>query len=218
MNRGSKRGPTLRRHKRSGHAFAKFNGRQIWFGPWDEREAHSEFAAFRAQWESNGRRLVEEDAAGVPLVEHVVASWLMARGETAAQAVNVLGILTETHGREPADRFTLAKLRRLRARLTEDGVDRAGVNAGVEAIKAAFELAAAEGTVARTIADALVELSLDALAERYLDHCEIYYRRRDGAQSPPETPARSVAVAVGRAGKGQPILPRRFASRRVRSD
>ena len=59
MNTGTRRGPTLRRHKRSGRAYARFNGRQIWFGPYDDNETHARFHAFKARWEQNGRKLSE---------------------------------------------------------------------------------------------------------------------------------------------------------------
>ena len=63
MNAGSKRGPSLRKHKRSGHAYAKFNGRQEWFGPFDDPESHAEFARFKAEWEANGRRIPDDPDA-----------------------------------------------------------------------------------------------------------------------------------------------------------
>ena len=57
MARRIKSAPTLKRHKRSGNGYARFNGRQFWFGPFDDPESHSRFAAFKARWEVNGREL-----------------------------------------------------------------------------------------------------------------------------------------------------------------
>lgn len=37
MHTRSKRSPTLCRRKRARHAYAKFDGRQVWFGRYDER-------------------------------------------------------------------------------------------------------------------------------------------------------------------------------------
>ncbi len=37
MNIGTRQGPNLLEHKRSRRAYAKFNGRQVWFGPFDDR-------------------------------------------------------------------------------------------------------------------------------------------------------------------------------------
>ena len=42
--------PALKRHKRSGNAYARFNGRQLWFGPFDGPDSHARFAAFKARW------------------------------------------------------------------------------------------------------------------------------------------------------------------------
>ena len=77
MKRGSKRGSTLRKHKRSGRGYAKFNGRQVWFGPFDDRETHAGFAAFKARGEANRRTLPgAAPAAGPYRVRDLVADFL----------------------------------------------------------------------------------------------------------------------------------------------
>ena len=76
MNAGSRRGPTLRKHKRSGRGYAKFNSRQVWFGPYDDRETHAEFAAFKARWEVNARTLPEDDQLRPWTVEELCDGYL----------------------------------------------------------------------------------------------------------------------------------------------
>ena len=64
MNKGSRKGPTLCKHKRTGRGYAKFNGRQVWFGPYHDRETHTEFAIFKARWEQDGRQLPDNEPTG----------------------------------------------------------------------------------------------------------------------------------------------------------
>ncbi|MFT4542728.1 MAG: hypothetical protein ACI841_005432 [Planctomycetota bacterium] len=76
MNRGTKREPSLRRHKSSGNGYAKCNGRQMWFGPFDDPETHSQFAAFKAEWEAGGRRPTEVDQGEGLTIADLVARYL----------------------------------------------------------------------------------------------------------------------------------------------
>lgn len=76
MTARSKRGPTLCRHKRTGHAYAKFDGRQLWFGRYDDPEAHERFAQTLAEWKAHGRRLPHEAARVELTVTDVVARYL----------------------------------------------------------------------------------------------------------------------------------------------
>jgi hypothetical protein len=55
--------PTLQRHRRTGHGYARLDGRQVWFGPYDDPEIHRRFARALAEWIANGRRLPAPDAA-----------------------------------------------------------------------------------------------------------------------------------------------------------
>ena len=52
-------GPQLRRHK-DGGAVAKFNGRVLRFGVFDDDESHRRFAALKTAWLENGRELLPE--------------------------------------------------------------------------------------------------------------------------------------------------------------
>lgn len=77
MNHGTERGPSLWRYESAGHGYARFNGRQDWFGPFDGPAAHAELAAFKTRWEASGRRLPEERAeVGSMMVADLVARYL----------------------------------------------------------------------------------------------------------------------------------------------
>ena len=49
MSTRTKRSPCLRRYKKTGHANAKFDRRQPWFGQFDDPETHERFARTRAE-------------------------------------------------------------------------------------------------------------------------------------------------------------------------
>src|SRR5688572_7751349 len=68
--------PTLRRHRRSGHGYAWLDGRQVWFGPYDDPETHRRFARTLAEWLANGKRLPADDARKDLRVADVVAAYL----------------------------------------------------------------------------------------------------------------------------------------------
>jgi hypothetical protein len=124
MNRGTVRGPTLRVHKKSGHAYARFDGEQFWFGRADERESHRRFAAFKAQWEVNDRRVTDdmreqlhrrrrarkrEEVVTVELLvarylEHLVARHTQRwRTDNLRRIELALGVVVELFAAEPAE-------------------------------------------------------------------------------------------------------------------
>ena len=49
--------PVLRLHKSTGHAYARFDGRQVWFGPYASPAAHERFARTLAEWLAHGCQL-----------------------------------------------------------------------------------------------------------------------------------------------------------------
>jgi hypothetical protein len=55
--------PTLRRHKSSGHAYARFDGHQIWFGRHDDPRSHQDFAEYLIRWQTGDGKPFEGDAS-----------------------------------------------------------------------------------------------------------------------------------------------------------
>ena len=76
MSTRSKRGPTLCRHKRTGHAYAKFDGRQLWFGRYDDPRTHERFAHTLAAWRANGCRLPPQEDDHELTIAEIVARYL----------------------------------------------------------------------------------------------------------------------------------------------
>src|SRR5690606_1230371 len=76
MTRASRtsRLPVLRRHKRSGHAHARFNGRVVWFGNHDDPRSRDEFDAYLSRWLANGRQPLDVAQSTAPLTVDALAA------------------------------------------------------------------------------------------------------------------------------------------------
>lgn len=155
MNTGSRRGPTLLRHKRSGRGYAKFNGRQVWFGPFDDRETHAEFAAYKARWEANGRELpdeseVEECISVEALCDQYEAHlerrhderWIV---DNLTRVKLALTPLRALYGPEDASTFSPLRLQAVREKmLATEKLCRGEINDRVQIIRRAFKWAVAQ--------------------------------------------------------------------------
>ena len=149
MNTGTKRGPSLRRHKRSGNGYAKFNGQQVWFGPFDDPATHARFAAFKAEWEANGRSMPTEPEATSMAITDLVARYLehaevYYRKPDGTPTDEVLNIrhaarpLLRLFGRLAVADFNLRGLKRLRESMIDSGLARPTVNARISRVVRIF--------------------------------------------------------------------------------
>ncbi|MCA8943421.1 MAG: site-specific integrase, partial [Planctomycetes bacterium] len=179
MNTGSIRGPKLCRHKRSGNAYAKFNGRQVWFGPYDHPDTHAEFASYKARWLESGRQIPDAAAestvlsVGELIDRHLAqlkrrhdARWLannLTRRECAFEPLRTL------FGNLPAGEFGPKRLRAVRQEMiartrkpegeseadTRPRLCRKEINERVRTIKTAFRWAASEELIPASVSYAL---------------------------------------------------------------
>ena len=153
-----KQAPTLKRHKATGHAYSRFSGRQIWFGRYDDRDAHLRFATFLARWEANERKLPEEEAA-TPLtvadlialyLEHAEVYYRKPDGTTTHEVVNVrytVKPLIELFAKLGVADFNLRCLKQYRESLIDGGLQRSTVNNRVTRVVRIFGWGAEEELV-----------------------------------------------------------------------
>lgn len=155
MNTGSKRGPTLRRHKGTGHAYARFNGKQVWFGNYDYPEAHARFSRTLAEWRANGCRLPPEEAQEELTVADMVARYLEFAehfycgpdGTPTREVENLRDAvrpLLGLYGTLPGDEFGLRQLKTLREQLIELGLARKTISDRINRVVRIFGWAAEE--------------------------------------------------------------------------
>jgi len=132
--------PVLKRHKATGHAYARFNGHQIWFGSFDDAETHSRFATFVARWEANGRSLPEESGGEkgltvedlvAPYIRHAEVYYRRLDGSQTHEIVNVkytVRPLLDLFRELPVAEFDLRALKRVREKMIDSGLSRLTVN------------------------------------------------------------------------------------------
>jgi len=147
--------PTLRRHKRSQNGYARFNRRQVWFGPYDDPETHQRFARTLAEWLANGRRLSSEAERADLRVADVVAAYLeFARrfysgpeGKPTREVDNVadaVRTLLKLYGTLTVREFGLRQLKTVREQLITDGLTRTTINDRINRVVRLFGWAAEE--------------------------------------------------------------------------
>ncbi len=158
MNTGPKQGPALRRHKRSGNGYARFNGRQIWFGQYDDQQTHAHFAAFKARWEASNRQIPEDMGRGgcdedylvrdliadylVHLEQKHDAGWLHRNLDRIRLALRPV---LELYGPNAVPGFTARSLQMVRSSMVATKrLCRREINSRVFAIRRAFRWAVAE--------------------------------------------------------------------------
>ena len=131
-----KSAPVLKRHRSTGHAYARFEGQQFWFGNFDEAEAHIRFATFLARWEANGRTIPDEgnESDGVTVQElvalylrHAEVYYRRLDGTQTHEVVNVrqtVRPLLKLYSQLPAAEFRMRTLKQLREEMIDSGLAR----------------------------------------------------------------------------------------------
>lgn len=165
----SKKTPTLRRHRRSGHGYAWLHGRQVWFGPYEDPETHRRFARTLAEWIANGRRLPPEQTREEMRVADIVAAYLefaervytKPDGAPTREVENLgdaVRLLLKLYGTLPAHEFGLRQLKTLREQMITGGLTRKTINDRIHRVVRLFGWAAEEELCRPDVSGALREL------------------------------------------------------------
>ena len=132
--------PVLKRHKSTGHAYARFDGRQLWFGPYGSSEAHERFVRTLTEWQANGCRLPPEKVrAGGLTIAEVVARYLEFAerfychqdGTPTREIDNIRDAvrpLLAIYASLPVDELGIRQLKVLREQLIDRGLARTTIN------------------------------------------------------------------------------------------
>jgi integrase len=155
MSIRSKRSPSLCRHRKSGHAYAKFDGRQVWFGPYDDPRAHERFARTLAEWQALGGRLPQAGPEEGLLLADVVARYLeFAEGyycgpegvptREVANLRDALRPLLRLYGTLSIEDLGLRQLKTVREQMIDSGLARKTINDRMNRILRALGWAAEE--------------------------------------------------------------------------
>lgn len=168
MTRHIKAAPTLKRHRRSGNGYARFNGRQLWFGPLDDPASHARFAAFQARWEANGREIPQAalpDARPLTVadlvalyLEHAEVYYRRQDGTLTHEVTNIrysVRPLLQLWAALPAGEFELRQLKEVRESMIASGLARPTVNDRIRRLVRLFGWGAEEEHVGAEVFGAL---------------------------------------------------------------
>jgi integrase len=149
--------PKLQHHRSTGRAYARFDGRCVYFGRWGSPEAEAEYNATIRRWLDNGRRLPESDPEPVTVAELIAAFWTHAEGHyvkggrPTTELGNfraVLRIVKRLYAGLPADEFGPRALRACRDEMVRAGWVRRSINKQVSRVRSVFRWGVSQELVA----------------------------------------------------------------------
>lgn len=161
--------PVLRRHKKSGHAYARFDGRQRWFGSYDDPETHQRFARTLAEWVAHGGRFSPRQDDRSLTVADVVAAYLefaerfycTPEGTPTREISNIRDAvrpLLALYGTLSSEGLGIRQLKTLREQLIAKGLARHTINDRVSRMLRVFRWATEEELCSPEVLHALTAL------------------------------------------------------------
>jgi integrase len=138
--------PKLQRHVSTGRAFARFAGREVYFGTWGTPEAKARYDDAVRRWLDNGRRLpgADERTTVTELLaafwEHAERHYVKAGRPTSEQHTfrSLLRLVRRLYGGTAADDFGPVALETCRRELVAGGYARRSVNQHVGRIRSVW--------------------------------------------------------------------------------
>ncbi|QDU66319.1 tyrosine-type recombinase/integrase [Engelhardtia mirabilis] len=159
--------PTLKRTKR-GYAYARFNGRQQWFGRYDDPAAHQAFQEHLQRWLANGGEDPDAELGDLTVADLVARFLLHAERyyrradgtptQTVEAFVYAFRPLMQLFASTRAEDFSLQCLKLVRERMLDDALARKTVNIRVSRLVQLFKWGAEEELVSASTYQGLTVL------------------------------------------------------------
>ncbi len=157
--------PGCTKHKASGQAVVRLNGKDHYLGRFDSDQAATAYERLIAEWLAGGRQPLATDDDSELSVEEVLARyWVFAeqhyrkRGEPTKELENIryaLRPLRTLYGETAAAQFGPLALKALRVKMIELGLSRKVINQRVGKIKRIFRWAVSEQLIPPSVHQAL---------------------------------------------------------------
>ncbi len=157
--------PACTKHKASGRAVVRLNGKDHYLGPFGSEGAKTAYERLVSEWLAGGRQLPPDGNESAITVEEVLARyWIFAeqhyrkRGEPTKELDNIrytLRPLKALYADTSAADFGPLALKALRVKMIESGLSRKVVNQRVGKIKRVFRWAVSEQLVPPAVHQAL---------------------------------------------------------------
>ena len=149
--------PTLRRHKSSGHAYARFDGHQIWFGRHDDPRSHQDFAEYLCKWQTGDGKSLQGDVSTTTVavliaryLDHAAIYYRRAGGRPTGTVDAIryaVRPLLQLFASAPTQTFTVQALKLVRDRMVQSGLARNTVNSRIGRIVHMFRWGCEEALV-----------------------------------------------------------------------
>lgn len=163
--------PTYRLHKPRQCAVVTIHGKNHYLGPYGSPESHEEYARLIAQWQANGKQLLEkpaEPSSGTVSVNELILGYLkfalayyVKHGHPTGEFENIrsaLRHLKRLYGTTLAATFGPKDLELVRQSMIDAGLARRTINGRVSRIRRAFRWASREGLIPSNVYHGLTAL------------------------------------------------------------
>ena len=161
--------PALGRHKATGRAVVRIDGRDFYCGAFGTPEAQRAYESLIAQWIAGGRRMPSAAESGLTIaqlaaafIRHADAYYRDAAGQPTGEAGNIrvaLRPLIALFAALPAEKFGPLKLAAVRERLIAEGICRAKVNSHAGRIRRMFRWGVAQELIPAGVLHGLAALA-----------------------------------------------------------
>jgi integrase len=160
------RTPSYCRHKASGQAVVRIDGKDHYLGDYGTAESRAEYDRLISEWLGNGRRLAHPTAAdGLTVAELILTYWRLAEayyrnehGQLSAELDNIrtaLKPLRRLYGQTQASAFGPIALRAVQQDLIQAGLSRGVVNARLNRVRRVFKWAVSSELIPASVHQAL---------------------------------------------------------------
>lgn len=148
MSNTTAKTPDYCRHKPTGRAYVRLNGRMVYLGEYGSPASRAEYDRIVAEWLVAGRKLATAPSADLTVTELLAGYWTWAEGyyvkngHPSSEQHNIrsaLAPLRRLYGHAPVSTFGPTALKALREVLIQDALCRKTVNGRIEIIRRAFK-------------------------------------------------------------------------------
>jgi integrase len=161
--------PKYGKHKASGRAVVKLNGRDVYLGPYGSQESRVEYDRVIGEWLTAGRSMPKTiEALGGVTVNELLVSYLefaerhyQKDGEPTGELGNIKDAarpLKNLYGHTEAAKFGPLALKAIRSKMIAGNLSRGVINSRINRIKRIFKWAASEELVSPSVWHGLISV------------------------------------------------------------
>ena len=159
--------PSPCRHKASGQAVVRLNGKDFYLGPYGSDRARVAYERLLGEWLANGRQPFADHAVSLKVFELIAAYWPFAEAyyvkdgsPTCLAAIgSALRFLNESYGEVAVADFGPLALKAIRQNMIAAGHSRGYINSNIDRIRRCFKWGVSEQLVPVAVYQALLAVA-----------------------------------------------------------